>query len=110
MPKVYHSGEVVFLMFPFVEASGAKRRPALVLMDASDDDIIVARITGQMSQTAFDVPLVEWQQAGLRIPSVVRVHKLATLEKGLVERQLGNLAPDDWAQVRARLQQLWASV
>jgi hypothetical protein len=37
---------------------------------------------------------------------VVRVHKLATLEKRLVERRLGVLAASDWAQVQAKIQQL----
>jgi hypothetical protein len=41
---------------------------------------------------------------------VVRVHKLATLEKRLVERRLGVLAASDWAQVQAKIQQLWASI
>jgi mRNA interferase MazF len=41
---------------------------------------------------------------------VVRVHKVATLEKRLVERRLGALPPGDWAQVRARIQQRWASI
>jgi mRNA interferase MazF len=41
---------------------------------------------------------------------VVRVHKIATLEKALVERKLGILTPRDWAQVQARTQQLWALI
>jgi mRNA interferase MazF len=108
--KDYRPGEVVLLSFPFADAAGAKRRPAVVILDTGDEDIVVARVTSQVTQTVFDVELVEWQQAGLLLSSVVRVHKMATLEKRLVERRLGALTPGDWAQVRAQIQQLWTSI
>jgi len=108
--KNYRSGEVVLLNFPFTDATVAKRRPALVILDVGDEDLIVARVTSQAAQAAFDVELVDWQKAGLLLPSVARVHKLATLEKRLVERRLGALTAGDWAQVRTRMQQLWASL
>jgi len=79
-----------------------------VVLDTGDEDIVVARITGQLTQADFDVELAEWKQAGLIIASVVRLHKVATMEKSLVERELGALAPDDWTRVRAKVQELWA--
>lgn len=105
---IYRPGEIVLLSFPFSDMTEMKRRPALILLDTGDEDIIVARVTSQISQTAFDVELVDWQQAGLLLPSVVRVHKVATLEKRLVEHRLGKLTPDDWAQVQLKTQQLWS--
>jgi mRNA interferase MazF len=107
MPN-YQPGEVLLLSFPFVNAVGTKRRPTLVLKDTGDEDIIVARITSQTAKTELDVELVEWQNAGLVLPSIVRVHKLATVEKRLVERKLGKLTQKDWAKVKATIQQLWA--
>ena len=106
----YQTGEVILLLFPFSDTAGSRRRPALVLLDTGDEDIIVARITSQIARSEFDVELTDWQPAGLRLPSVVRVHKIATLEKALVERKLGILTPRDWAQVQARTQQLWALI
>lgn len=70
----YQSGDVVLLSFPFVDTTDLKRRPALMLLDIGDEDIVVARITSQITQGNFDVKLLEWQQAGLRLASVVRVH------------------------------------
>lgn len=106
----YHSGELVLLSFPFANATEVKRRPALVLLDTEDEDIVVARVTSQVARGAFDVKLEEWRQAGLLLPSVVRVHKVATLEKHLVERRLGALTAGDWERVRAAIQRLWASI
>jgi len=106
----YRPGEVVLLSFPFAGATRVKRRPALVLLDTGDEDIVVARATSQVARGPFDVELVEWRQAGLLLPSVVRVHKVATVEKRLVERRLGALTAGDWERVRAVIQQLWTSI
>ena len=106
----YQAGEVVLLSFPFADASGARRRPALVLVDTGDEDVVVARVTSQPLRSIFDVEIIDWQRAGLLLPSVVRLAKVATLEKRLVERRLGRLATDDWVRVRTAVQRLWASI
>ena len=106
----YHSGDVVIMELPFTAGTGSKRRPTLVLIDTGDADMIVAPITSRASQGAFDVPLIDWQQDGLALPSVVRVHKPVTTEKSRVERRLGVLTSDDWARVRAKVQELWAAI
>lgn len=103
----YSFGAIVLLAFPFSDSVGAKRRPALVLLDTGDQDILVARVTSQAVRSPSDVIIVAWQQAGLLLPSIVRVNKLATLEKRLIERQIGSLNEDDRNHVRAALQQLW---
>lgn len=108
--ETYRASEIVLLSFPFADAITARRHPALVLLDTGDADIIVARITRQAARDPFDVELVEWREAGPLLPSIVRVHKVATLEKRLVERKLGALRESDWQQVRTAIQQLWASV
>ena len=41
----YRPGEVLLLSFPFADATGAKRRPALVLLDTGDADVVVAILT-----------------------------------------------------------------
>ena len=108
--ETYRAGEIVLLSFPFANAMGARRRPALVLLDTGDADIVVARVISQAARDPFDVELVEWQQAGLLLPSIVRVHKVATLEKRLVERRLGALTANDWERVQTAIRQLWTSI
>ncbi len=103
----YSFGAIVLLAFPFSDTIAAKRRPALVLLDTGDQDMVVAPVTSQAVRSRFDVNIVAWQQAGLLLPSIARVDKLATLEKRLVERQMGSLSDDDRNRVRAALQQLW---
>ena len=104
------TGEVVLVSFPFTDASGARRRPALVLIDAGDDDVVVARITSQIVRGPFDVELIEWQEAGLLLPSVVRLIKLATLDKDLISRRLGVITIADAMKVCSVLDRLLGSL
>ena len=106
----YQIGEIVLLAFPYADMRGVKRRPALVLLDTGNGDVVVARVTSQQVQTEYDVKLIEWKRDGLLMPSVVRLHKLATLQKTLVERRLGVLTTKDSSMVKAKIQQTWASV
>jgi mRNA interferase MazF len=108
--QAYRPGEIVLTTLAFTTGTGAKRRPALVLLDIGDADIVVAPITTRSAQANFDLVLIDWQQAGLLKASVVRTHKPVTIEKSLVERKLGIITPRDWAQVRAAVQQLWAGI
>ncbi len=82
-------GDIVLLKFPFTDGQQFKKRPALVLLDTQDGDVIVCRITSKLYNTEFDVKIGEWQAAGLKLPSVIRVHKIATLEKEMILAKLG---------------------
>ena len=106
----YSAGDILLLSFPFTDVTAAKRRPALALMDTGDEDIVVVRVTSQPPQTSFDIELLDWKKAGLLFPSVARIHKVATLEKQLVERKLGKLTRRDWNNVRVIIRQLWSSL
>jgi mRNA interferase MazF len=82
-------GDIVLLKFPFTDGQNHKKRPALVLNDFNDGDIIVCRITSQIYKTRQDVLIHDWEIAGLKLPS--RVYKIATLEKEMVERVMGKI-------------------
>jgi mRNA interferase MazF len=104
----YQPGEIVLIFVPYSGGGGGKTRPALVVADTGDADMVVARITTQPAACVQDVTLSDWKGAGLIAPSIVRVHKLATLEKTLVQRVLGRLTPPDHQQVGAALRALFA--
>lgn len=84
-------GDIVLLKFPFTDNRTFKKRPALIINDFKDGDIIVCRITSQIYQTGNDVFIDDWKKCGLKLPSVIRVHKLATLEKDMVEVVMGQI-------------------
>lgn len=86
-----HFGDIVLLKFPFTDTKTIKRRPALIINDSNDDDIIVCRLTSKIYKTPFDVYIDNWEKSGLRLPTVIRVHKIATLEKDMVESVMGKI-------------------
>ena len=88
-------GEVVLLRMEFHQSAGGKVRPAIVLLDAGDDDFVAAPVTSQPRLTEYDLPVQEWKLAGLNVPSFFRVHKLTVLPKSGIVRQLGSLTRPD---------------
>ncbi len=105
----YQQGDLVLIAFPYAGGTQTKNRPALVILDTGNADIVVARVTTQMHQTPYDVPITDWQGAGLLASSVVRLHKLATIEKALIRRRLGSLQPADRRQVSSVMRQTYGS-
>ena len=103
-------GDVLLVPVVFSDGSGHKKRPVVIVYDGGDADLLVVPVTSQAVRSPRDVPVVNWQQAGLRLPSIVRLEKLATVEKTTVIRRMGQLAPDDWQQVRAVLKQFFADI
>ena len=84
-------GDIVLLKFPFTDNADVKRRPALILKNCEDGDVIVCRITSKIYRSKYDVYLNNWSSFGLKLPSVVRVHKIATLEMNMIEVVMGHL-------------------
>lgn len=103
----YRPGDLLLVAFPYSGSAQAKLRPALVVLDTGDADVVVARVTTQPYQSPYDVALADWRGAGLLAPSVVRTHKLATIEKALVRRQLGALQPPDRARVASLIERTY---
>ena len=91
----YRLGDLLLVDFPFTATGPGKPRPALVVLDAGDADVLLARVTTQARGCPFDVPILGWQQAGLLAPSIDRLHKLATLAKNRVHKHLGSLEAAD---------------
>ena len=87
-----NTGSIVLLRFPFTDGVGYKRRPALVLRDCEDGDVLVCRITSKIYHSRYDIYLDDWLKFGLKLPSIVRIHKMATLEKEMIETIMGQIS------------------
>ncbi|MDP4219883.1 MAG: type II toxin-antitoxin system PemK/MazF family toxin [Bacteroidota bacterium] len=99
MPE-YSFGDVVVLPFSYTDLRSEKRRPALVILDSDDGDLLVARITSKSYGSLFDVPIIHWDKVGLLIQSYVRLHKLVTIEKNHVLKRLGQIDATDLARIK----------
>ena len=87
MPK----GDIVLITFPFTDLSGTKLRPAVVLID-SPDDLTVCFITTQTQwKETNDLVITPSNSNGLRSSSLIRINKMATLDRALAKGLLGHL-------------------
>ena len=78
----------------------------MIVNDYNDGDIIVCRITSQIYNTNKDVYIENWEKSGLRLPSVIRVHKIATLEKNMVDIVMGKIDESMKAKIRSIISNL----
>ncbi len=88
-----HKGDVILIIFPFTDLSGNKLRPALVVGETTAD-ITVLFITTQLKwQENTDVILLPDNNNGIKKQSLLRISKIATLDKTLVKGRLGFIDP-----------------
>lgn len=107
----FEAFDVVVVPFPFTERASSKRRPALVVSDATAFNqkiahSVLAMITSAThSRWPLDVLIGDLASAGLSSPSLVRL-KLFTLDHRLIIRRAGRLAAGDAKPVRQALKSL----
>jgi len=74
-------GDIVLIPFPFTDLSGNKLRPAVILVETTLD-LTVCFITTQLhGQEPTDILIHPDASNGLKKPSLIRVSKIATLDK-----------------------------
>jgi mRNA interferase MazF len=93
-------GDDVLTQFPFTDLSGTAVRPALVVSARLiGQDLILAGISSVIRGSAVSTHVLvdtlhaEFPQTGLRVASVLRLHKLAAVESKVVMRRLGRIGP-----------------
>lgn len=91
----YEFGEIVLIDFPQTDLQQRKKRPALVILDIGDYDLVLAPITTKKRTSPGDYKIKDWKTAGLLRHSWVRLAKIACLEKYIIIRSLGNLTEFD---------------
>jgi len=92
---VFVFGSIVLTRFPFTDLSGAKRQPALVVSRDNQrrSDLIGCFITSTPRAEPDMASLAAPPETGLKVPSVVRFDKLATLDRSA--GKIGD-APAGW--------------
>jgi mRNA interferase MazF len=109
----FSRGDVVLTRFPFTDLAGASVRPALVVSDgAVGQDLVLTAISsvvrGSLPPTdlLIDTTHPEFSATGLRVASVIRLHRLVTVEQSVVVRRLGKIGAIVQQDVDQRLRQL----
>lgn len=98
--------DVVIVPFPFTDISGSKRRPALVLSQATFNrngyTIMAIITTADGSNWPLDTA-IQHEKAGLKHACVVRM-KLFTIDNRLIIRSTGVLSDEDRSRILASLE------
>lgn len=107
MPK---AGDMVLVPFPFTDLSGSKVRPALILgVQKSGDDITVCFVSSHKQNKKYpgDVILKESDKkfdiTGLKTSSIIKVTKIATLDKAVILGKIGELDKNKLQEVKKLL-------
>lgn len=100
-------GEIILLPFPFTNLKGNKIRPALILI-ATELDVTVAFITSQSKwKDEADLEVTPNDINGLKGISLIRLSKLATIEKDLILGKLGELTRKEMQLLNSNLKSLF---
>ena len=96
-------GDIVLITFPFTDLSGNKLRPSVVLAETQEDSTVCFITTQQQWKEPTDVLLNPTTVNGLRKISIIRVCKIATLDKTLINGLMGRLTSDEILELNTKL-------
>lgn len=88
-------GKIVLIPFPFTDLTATKLRPALVLYEG-EKDVAAAFISSRTEKPkATDIFIgekhPEFKQTGLKLASVIKLDKVATLSRSLIIGEIGEV-------------------
>ena len=104
-------GDIVLIRFPQTDLQAGKLRPALVVAEVPGrhPDLLLALISSRIYQTVpqFDEIIEtndpDYETTGLKVRSVVRLARLASVESTVINARLGQISPDRLQNIRNRL-------
>jgi mRNA interferase MazF len=105
------AGQVVLFRFPETDLEAGKLRPALLLgkLPGEYDDWLVCMIS---SQTRHYIPEfdefiqeedLDFPESGLKLPSVIRVGRLAVVGGEILLGAMGQIAPERLQRIKSQL-------
>ena len=109
-------GKIVLVPFPFDDLSATKVRPAVCLTNPIGpyNHIILAFITSKIPTDLLEPDIVldtthpDFAASGLHRASTIRLDRLMTVRKSVVQRELGQLSTDTQILIAEKLSKLLA--
>ena len=98
---IFVKGDVIVLNYPFSDFSKLKRRPAVVLANSGDEDLLVCLITSQQKRDEYAVSIESGDFAigSLNYPSIARPNRVATAERAIVLYRVGRLGAEKTEEI-----------
>ena len=96
-------GEVWFVEFPLEEDPSRILNRPVVILDESVLGVLSVKITKHPPRASdpYDIPILYWEEAGLRLASTARVSKVIFLARDSFIFRIGSLCQEDMDRVEA---------
>jgi mRNA interferase MazF len=104
-------GKIVLVPFPFTDLTAAKLRPALVIYEG-EEDVVVAFISSKVPSELSEVDVLvtkkdtDFKKSGLKVDSLIKLDKIATVLKDLIVGELGELGEESRREVNRKLKKM----
>ena len=100
-------GDIILIKFPFTDFSGSKLRPAVILAE-TNHDVTTCFITTKFSwQEETDIIIKPSSSNGIKKDSLIRVAKIATLDKDLAVGLIGTLTISEIHELNNKLKSIF---
>ncbi|PSR55717.1 growth inhibitor PemK [Adhaeribacter arboris] len=108
-------GKIILVPFPFDNFSGTKVRPAICLTNEIGfyNHVVIAFISCRIPPSLEESDLLiemkgqAFKATGLSVDSVIKLHRLVTIPKSLIKRQLGVFPANQQAEIETKLKTLF---
>jgi len=109
--RSFKPGDILLVRFPRANLQSGKYRPVLLLsrMPGPFDDWLICGITSQLRHEVEGWDEVvkradsDFKSSGLKVPSLIRIGKLATVEEAVLEGVLGEISSERLMRILKRL-------
>jgi mRNA interferase MazF len=104
-------GKIVLIPFPFTDLTATKLRPALVLYEG-EKDVVAAFISSRTEKPkATDITInekhPEFKQTGLKLASVIKLDKVATISKTLIVGEIGEVGNKTKKEINRKIMEAY---
>ena len=108
---MFKKGTIVLIPFPFTDLTGTKVRPALIVSSnvLKGEDIVLVFISSLKTKNLLSTDLLittshkDFKQTGLKEESILKIDKIATLDKKIILGELGEISRDIQKEVDQKL-------
>ena len=87
------AGDIVVVSFPFTDFSSARKRPALVLSNVEEGDILICEITSIIRNDSYVVYLEneDLESGKLKVRSIIRPNRIVTIHQSKINYKFGRI-------------------
>lgn len=96
---------IILVRYPFTDLSNSKVRPALIIRDQIDNDVVCLPITSSFWINKNDIEIQSEDLIWFLFPikSFIRVQKISTISSDLIIRQLWNFDVRFFKKIKNKL-------